>query len=52
MQEPTTENDYQNFNFDKDELPMETTKNQEGLTSVNFLTDFLKANQKEKMLQK
>ena len=52
MQEPTTENDYQNFNFDKDELPMETTKNQEGLTGVNFLTDFLKVNQKEKMLQK
>lgn len=52
IQDPTPDNDYQSFNFDKDELPMETTKKNEGLTGVNFLTDFLKVNLKEKMLER
>lgn len=50
--DPVPENDYQDFNFDKDEMPMETTKNNEGQTGVNFLRDFLKLNQTERMLEK
>ena len=52
VQDPTPENDYQEFNFDKDEMPMESTKNSEGLTGVNFLRDFLKVDQTERMLDK
>ena len=52
VQDPTPENDYQEFNFDKDEMPMESTKNSEGLTGVNFLRVFLKVDQTERMLDK
>ena len=50
--DPITENDFENFNFDKDEMPLENNKNEEGLTGVNFLTSFLKVNQKNAMLKK
>ena len=50
-QDPTPENDYENFNFERDEMPIEDNKNAEGLTGVNFLTSFLKVNQKESMLK-
>lgn len=52
MIDPTPENDLQAFNFEKDELPIESNKPQEGVTGLNYLTDFLKINQKEKMLNK
>lgn len=51
-QDPISENDFENFNFDKDEMPLENNKNEEGLTGVNFLTSFLKVNQKKAMLKK
>ena len=47
VQDPTPENDYENFNFDKDEMPLETNKNEEGITGVNFLTSFLKSIRKK-----
>lgn len=50
-QDPTPANDYENFNFERDEMPIEDNKNAEGLTGVNFLTSFLKVNQKESMLK-
>lgn len=51
-QDPVDENNYEQFNFDRDEMPPETNKNEEGATGVNFLSDYLKINQKEKMLEK
>ena len=33
-------------------MPLETNKNEEGITGVNFLTSFLKVNQKKTMLKK